>query len=70
MNKIDARMIIGSIIYGLGLGLTGITPATGLINFFVMSYAVFWVCGLFLGQLACRYFTHFILGPIEKKEIL
>ncbi len=30
---IDAELVIGSLIYGLGWGLTGITPATGIALF-------------------------------------
>ena len=47
--RIDGKLIAGAAMYGLGLGLTGLSPSTGMVNFFTMSYAIFWVMGLALG---------------------
>jgi len=63
---VNGKLIAGAIIYGLGLGLTGLSPGTGMINFFTMSYAIFWVMGLALGQLGCDFFDKNVLIPTEK----
>jgi len=42
------------------------SPGPGMINFFTMSYAIFWVMGLALGQLGFDFFDKNVLEPTEK----
>lgn len=49
--------------FGCGLGLTGLDVAPALIDFFTMTYGMFWVLGLFLGQLAYDGFERFVFSP-------
>ena len=45
----DARLVIGSAIFGLGWGLSGLCPGPGMINLFFLTHATFWILGLALG---------------------
>ncbi len=48
---IDARLVIGAILFGLGWGLGGLCPGPGLINFFSMTHTILWVASLAIGSL-------------------
>ena len=50
-GKVDARLIGGASIFGLGWGLSGLCPGPGLIVFFTMNEAILWVAALPLGML-------------------
>ena len=52
---IDARLIGGSAIFGLGWGLCGLCPGPGLLVFFSMSQGILFVVSLIIGQLAFDY---------------
>ena len=48
---IDARLVVGSIIFGLGWALGGLCPGPGIICFFSMTHAILWVPSLAIGSL-------------------
>ena len=49
---IDARLVGGAALFGLGWGLGGLCPGPGVICFFSMTHAILWVPSLAFGQLA------------------
>ena len=49
---IDARLVIGAALFGLGWGLGGLCPGPGVICFFSMTHAIIWVASFVVGQLA------------------
>jgi len=62
---IDARLVGGAAIFGLGWGLSGLCPGPGVICFFSMTHAILWVPSLVLGQLA---YDKVILPYLNKSE--
>ena len=48
-NVIDAKLIIGSIVFGAGWGLSGLCPGPGAIIMFTKSEGILWVISLALG---------------------
>lgn len=54
-GKVDARLLGGAAIFGLGWGLSGLCPGPGLIVFFTMNEAILWVAALPLGMLIFDY---------------
>ena len=46
---IDAKLVIGSIIFGLGWGLSGLCPGPGAVLMFTKSEGILWVISLALG---------------------
>ena len=51
-GKIDLRLIVGTGIFGLGWGLSGLCPGPGVICFFSLTHAIIWVASLAVGQVA------------------
>jgi uncharacterized membrane protein YedE/YeeE len=47
--KIDARLIVGAAIFGMGWGLSALCPGPGVVNMFCLTHAIFWVFGLVVG---------------------
>jgi uncharacterized protein len=52
---IDARLVIGAAIFGLGWGLSGLCPGPGVICFFSMTHAILWVPSLTIGSVLYDY---------------
>lgn len=50
-TKLDGRTVVGAALFGLGLGLGGLDPLSGFLNFFTTTHALFWLIGLVGGQL-------------------
>ncbi len=48
---IDARLMVGAAIFGLGWALGGLCPGPGVICFFSMTHAILWVPSLAIGSL-------------------
>ena len=48
---IDARLVIGATIFGLGWALSGLCPGPGIICFFSMTHGIIWVPSLAIGSL-------------------
>jgi uncharacterized membrane protein YedE/YeeE len=48
-GEIDARLLIGAALFGLGWGLAGLCPGPGVICFFSMTHAIIWVASLAFG---------------------
>ena len=46
---LDARLVVGAALFGLGWGLAGLCPGPGVICFFSMSHAIIWVASLVAG---------------------
>lgn len=63
---VNGRLITGAAIFGLGLGLTGLFPGPGMVDFFTMSYAIFWIVGFAMGELGYDFFNKKVLIPSEK----
>ena len=51
-RAIDARLVVGAALFGVGWGLGGLCPGPGIICFFSMTHAIIWVASLALGMLA------------------
>jgi uncharacterized membrane protein YedE/YeeE len=49
---IDARLVVGAALFGLGWGLGGLCPGPGVICFFSMTHAIIWVASLALGMVS------------------
>ncbi len=47
---IDARLVGGATIFGLGWALGGLCPGPGIICFFSMTHAILWVPSLAIGS--------------------
>lgn len=47
---IDARLVVGAALFGLGWGLGGLCPGPGVICFFSMTHAIIWVASLAIGM--------------------
>ena len=48
-NVIDAKLIIGSIVFGIGWGLSGLCPGPGAVIMFTKSEGILWVISLAFG---------------------
>lgn len=48
-GKVDAKLVLGAGIFGLGWGLAGLCPGPGMINLFVMWNFAIWIGGLAIG---------------------
>jgi uncharacterized membrane protein YedE/YeeE len=48
-TRVDAQLIGGAVIFGLGWGLSALCPGPGMINFFVFTNVIFWIIGLAAG---------------------
>jgi hypothetical protein len=46
----DSRILSGAALFGVGFGLGGMDPTTGILNFFVLTHALFWVIGIVIGH--------------------
>lgn len=62
-GKIDARLVGGAAIFGLGWGLSGLCPGPGMVCFFTQDHALIWCICLAIGQLAFDY----TLQAMEKR---
>jgi len=51
-THIDGKLAFGAMIFGLGWGLSGLTPGLSMVNFFVLPNVVFFVLSMAIGQ-AC-----------------
>ena len=57
-NKtIDSRLIIGSSLFGIGWGISGLCPGPGIINALAVTHAVIWFGGFCVGQLIFYAYT-------------
>lgn len=49
-KDLDARLIIGAALFGLGWGLSSLCPGPGMVNFFNMTHCIVWLGSLAIGQ--------------------
>jgi len=54
---VDNKLAIGAILFGLGLGLTGMTPATGTINAPVRINALYFFLSMLGGHILHRGYS-------------
>jgi len=57
VSHVDDRLLIGSIIFGIGLGLSGLTPGTGIVNFFLLGNVIHWFFAMVLGMFVADLYT-------------
>ena len=48
-SRVDTRLVVGAATFGCGWGLSGICPGPGVVIFFMVTHASFWILGLILG---------------------
>ena len=46
---IDAKLILGASVFGLGWGISGLCPGPALIDFFTLTHVILWLPTLALG---------------------
>jgi len=67
LNARDSSILgIGAALFGLGWGLTGLTPGTAIINLFILTHCIFYVVGMALGQVL---YDHGVV-PVFMKDSL
>jgi len=64
-HKVDVRLLIGSALFGIGLGLTGLTPATGFVNFFILPNVIWFVLAMAGGMYIHDYNKGDIKGHMD-----
>lgn len=66
-SKLDARLVIGSLLYGIGLGITGMTPGTGLllVPVYLPQIIICFLPSLALGNVIAEPIVNSILPPIR-----
>lgn len=47
---IDAKLILGASMFGIGWGLAGLCPGPAMIDFFTLTHCIIWLPMLALGQ--------------------
>jgi uncharacterized membrane protein YedE/YeeE len=62
-SRIDARLVIGSVIFGAGWGLAGLCPAPALAVSLLYSVALLFVAGFAVGLVAVDRLSRFGLLP-------
>jgi uncharacterized membrane protein YedE/YeeE len=67
-DVIDIKLIVGTLIFGLGWGLGGLCPGPGMITFFTVPYIAFWILGMIVGQVGHDYMAK--QYQIQKKDSL
>lgn len=50
-NKIDAPLIVGALVFGIGWGITGLCPGPNIVGLMFWPYAFYWIsfAGILLG---------------------
>ena len=69
-NAIDFNLICGAGIFGLGWGLSGLCPGPGMINFFILTDAVFWIIGLACGSFLFEFANKNLSTCSDKEQKL
>jgi uncharacterized protein len=61
--KLDPRLIIGSLIFGVGWGLCGVCPGVAYIQLGLFDInIVYFICAMLLGNFTFRVLNHYILS--------
>lgn len=55
-RTIDTRLIVGAVIFGIGMGTSGFCPGPGLVNFFNFMHNLFFLLPYSLGSLGVFYY--------------
>jgi uncharacterized protein len=57
-TELDWYLIVGSILFGVGWGVTGICPGPNVVGLALFSYSFYWVnfLGIVVGFMCARYF--------------
>ncbi len=66
-KKIDKKLVIGSILYGLGIGISGLTPGTGLVvtPAYLSQIGLFFLPFAAIGDAIANPLVNYILPPIN-----
>jgi uncharacterized membrane protein YedE/YeeE len=67
--KVDLRLVIGSVIFGLGWGWAGLCPGPAVLNLFKITHGKFWIIGFIIGQLVFDYGSEYLNKRKEAKEV-
>lgn len=66
-KNIDIKLIVGSILFGVGWGLSGICPGPAVANIFSGHSKIFiYIAGMILGMLLFEYFNFVFLSKKEE----
>lgn len=62
LNRIDARLLSGAVLFGVGWGLVGLCPGPALVNIFTLNTDVLlFVVALLVGN----RLAHWLVGPAK-----
>jgi len=67
-SHVDAELIVGSIIFGIGWGMSGLCIGPAMIDMFVFTSAIFYMPCMAIGQIL--YDKGFLIRSMKKYEIL
>lgn len=62
LNQIDARLLIGSALFGLGWGLVGLCPGPALVNIASLDGRIL---GFIVMLLIGNRLAHYLVGPVK-----
>ena len=68
-NKIDAKLLGGEALFGVGWGLAGLCPGPGMINLLVLTPVLIWIASLAAGQILADFFLKKTADPLEQPLI-
>lgn len=54
-GKVDAKLVIGEALFGIGWGFAGLCPGPGMIVTLTMTQPLIWLASLAIGQLVAEY---------------
>ena len=57
-TTINKQLIVGAVIFGIGMGTSGFCPGPGLVNFFNFTHNLFFLVPYTIGSLLVNWYYH------------